>query len=83
MGLSGERVEGDTVLPTRLIDVLLEEPRLCITKGMRGRYTALSHRWGGKKPLLTLHDSSESNTSGSTRSASYRTPKRIGLPSPS
>jgi len=55
MGLSGERVEGDTVLPTRLIDVLLEEPRLCITKCMRGRYTALSHRWGSKKPLLTTN----------------------------
>ena len=28
--------------------------RLCQTGGWRGRYTALSHRWGAKHPLTTI-----------------------------
>ncbi|KAK0707780.1 heterokaryon incompatibility protein-domain-containing protein, partial [Lasiosphaeris hirsuta] len=51
VGLSGEAVEKKTILPSRLVDVRV--PRLCITAGRRGQYTALSHRWGGKSPLTT------------------------------
>jgi len=63
VGLSGETVEaGDDAvqLPSRLVDVGVGIPprtapiRLCQTGGRRGRYTALSHRWGAKHPLTTI-----------------------------
>ena len=44
-------------LPTRLIDVGLDDesqpPRLVITKGQTGKYSTLSHCWGGHVDLTT------------------------------
>jgi hypothetical protein len=47
----------DPILPTRVIDVGsvngLEEPRLVLSEGCRAKYVALSHCWGGSRPLIT------------------------------
>lgn len=53
--------EEKPLLPTRIIDVGnlpdSTEPHLVITQpDQRGRYVALSHRWGSTKPLTTTHD---------------------------
>ncbi|KAH7068564.1 heterokaryon incompatibility protein-domain-containing protein [Paraphoma chrysanthemicola] len=48
-------------LPTRLIDIGSidgsECPKLIVTSGEQGLYTALSHRWGDEMPLKTTMDS--------------------------
>ena len=51
----------DALLPTRLIDIgsqqSCQQPRLILAQpAQRGRYAALSHRWGETKPLLTTKD---------------------------
>lgn len=53
----------DVVLPTRVIDVGTLQtsfgPRLLISQGIRGRYVALSHCWGGdiaSKTTIALLD---------------------------
>ncbi|KAK4164312.1 heterokaryon incompatibility protein-domain-containing protein [Cladorrhinum sp. PSN259] len=44
-----------TILPTRVIDVGSDdaEPRLCLPQGKTGTWVALSHCWGGFRPLTT------------------------------
>jgi hypothetical protein len=44
---------GQTPLPTRVIDVAAEEPRLYISHGHHAPYMTLSHCWGSKQPLVT------------------------------
>lgn len=47
----------ETELPTRVIDVGSpndENIRLFVSKGSRGRYIALSHKWGTSRPMRTL-----------------------------
>lgn len=45
----------DRELPTRLIDVGhgKKEPRLVVTKGLKGQYVTLSHCWGDSQPPVT------------------------------
>jgi hypothetical protein len=45
----------DQELPTRLIDVGhdKQEPRLVVTKGLKGQYVTLSHCWGDSHPPVT------------------------------
>jgi len=49
----------DSPLPTRLIEVAPEdgvgEPRIISTKGVRGKYAALSYCWGGKQLGMTVN----------------------------
>ena len=48
----------ETSLPTRVLDVgeTSIDIRLVETNGRFGRYTSLSHCWGGKQPLTTTRD---------------------------
>lgn len=66
MTLSGAPLVPDDVdLPTRVLHIKSITPELDIelleTKGMKGRYCALSHCWGPKvkKPLRTLRENRE------------------------
>lgn len=58
------------MLPTRVIDVGLEDQtmvRLCGTQGCRGKYVALSHRWGNtdiNPPFSTNRDNIETRMRG-------------------
>jgi hypothetical protein len=42
-----------TALPTRVIDVSQEDPRLVISNEERSPYITLSHCWGGEQPITT------------------------------
>jgi hypothetical protein len=52
----------DSRLPTRVIDVgtSTREPRLVVTGGRSGKWTALSHCWGSYRPLKTESKTLES-----------------------
>jgi hypothetical protein len=57
MQISGNKLTDEqkpVLLPTRLIDVSSDAPRLRITHGQRGRYAALSYCWGGTGEPDTL-----------------------------
>jgi len=58
IGLTGNFIEENPLMPTRVIYVGSEDgtecPRLLETKGSRGRYIAVSHSWGKEvKPFTT------------------------------
>ncbi|KAK0743859.1 heterokaryon incompatibility protein-domain-containing protein, partial [Schizothecium vesticola] len=56
-GLSQPEIDATPVLPTRVIAVPAgESPRLVITNGLRGRYAALSHCWGGHSHIMCTKD---------------------------
>lgn len=48
----------ETSLPTRVLDIgrTPHDIRLVETNGSVGKYTCLSHCWGGKQPLTTTKD---------------------------
>jgi hypothetical protein len=51
------QLEGEPLLPTRLIDVGKspdEIPRLCLSNGRRGKWVALSHCWGDRPFSKTI-----------------------------
>ncbi|KAL7624112.1 hypothetical protein AAE478_005669 [Parahypoxylon ruwenzoriense] len=60
----------DEALPTRVIDVGIcgQEPFLYVSQGQKGRYLALSHRWGDPKSshrkLLTLKGNLDTHRKG-------------------
>lgn len=50
----------DVILPTRLVQIPRDDPsklRLCITRGMRGHYVALSYSWGKGNTFKTTAQS--------------------------
>ena len=58
LGLTGEVIEEETQMPSRVIDIVSFDdhgtPRLLETKGPKGRYIAVSHSWGKiVKPFTT------------------------------
>jgi hypothetical protein len=58
LGLTGDVVEEETEMPSRVIDIVSFDghgaPRLLETKGLKGRYIAVSHSWGRVvKPFTT------------------------------
>jgi len=57
--------QGDqAMLPTRVIDVSIEQPYLYISHGHHAPYMTLSHCWGGKQPLTTTTDTLEQRCIG-------------------
>jgi uncharacterized protein (UPF0210 family) len=56
--LSGKAIDDNPELPTRIICVT-GTPRLVISSGLRGRYIALSHCWGGKLHTMTKRSNIE------------------------
>jgi len=66
--ISGKIVPEMTRLPTRVIDVGpsdgSELPYLLETKGLDGKYTALSHCWGGSTCTMTTTETLDSHHQG-------------------
>jgi hypothetical protein len=80
----------DSPLPTRLIEVAPDdgtgEPRITSTKGVRGKYVALSYCWGGKQLGMTVKENFASrfrqlDTKALSKTVlqAIQTTKRLGL----
>ncbi|KAF2856645.1 HET-domain-containing protein [Plenodomus tracheiphilus IPT5] len=60
-------LSSDVALPTRLVHIPcddLSQLKLCLTRGMRGRYVALSYTWGEGNSFKTTSDSIDTLRSG-------------------
>ncbi|KAL2072844.1 hypothetical protein VTL71DRAFT_12187 [Oculimacula yallundae] len=67
----------DPRLPARVIDIGIpnsQDPRLITTNGKRGRWAALSHRWGN---VITTSNESESATTGNIGNLEDRIPSKM------